>query len=115
MSQEASDVQSLQTSLCSEHQTVLSIINGTTSLQPKSYMQPIHRGHKFSVQDLELLHKFSTRTILTLGTPRARLIYQKAYTKLAYSVRLVSLYFSQSLIESASIFDACCVDIDNNA
>jgi hypothetical protein len=81
-----SDVQTLQTPLCSENQAALGIINGTTSLQPTGSTHPSHGGFHFSVQDLELLHKFHTRTILTLGTPKSRHIYQNAYAKLAYSV-----------------------------
>ena len=86
MAQTASDVQILQTTPCSENQTILAIINGTTSLQPAGSTHLLRGGYQFSVQDLELLHKFNTRTVLTLGAGKGLRVYQNGYAKLAYSV-----------------------------
>jgi hypothetical protein len=94
LAQRASEVQVLQTPLCSENQTILAIINGRTSLQPAGSTQLVHGGYQSSVQDLELLHKFNTRTILTLGTGKGLHVYRNAYAKLAYSVCHASVHHS---------------------
>lgn len=118
LAQRASNVHILQTSLCSQNQTILGIVNGTTSSRPiTGYTHPSHRGYQFSVQDLELLHKFHhTRTILTLGVGRGRHVYQHAYAKLTYSVCQVHSVFCSVVPnqKSASVLAAYCVDFDND-
>jgi len=115
----ASDVQVLRTPLCSEKQTFLSIVNGGPS--PGSPGSPFDGGYQFSLQDMETLHKFHTRTILTLGTLKAGhlALYQNAYTKLACSVRPILFELSGLdcglMIEPASISDAHHLDTDINA
>jgi len=93
----------LQLSLCSEHQTVLGILNNsttifnnnTTSLAHQSLMSDrfisigISRHYIFSMHDLELMHKFKTQTMFTLVQPcadKSMQVYRNAYAKLAYSV-----------------------------
>jgi len=93
----------LQPSLCSEHQTVLGILNNgttifnnnTTSLAHQSLMSDrfvaigISRHYQFSIHDLELVRKFNTQTMFTLVQPcadKSMQVYRDAYAKLAYSV-----------------------------
>ncbi len=89
----ALDFQSLRTPLCSENQTILAVINGPKSPQLNGSTRLINGGDRFSGQYLELLHKFHTRTILTLGTAQFKPIYQNAYAKLVYSVCQVHSVF----------------------
>lgn len=85
----AGDVQVLQMPLCSENKTILAIIDSTSSL-PQLGSSDLRGGdYRFSVQDLRLLHRFSTRTVLTLGQGKSRSVYQNAYAKLGYSVCLL--------------------------
>ena len=82
----SSHVQILRDPLNSTTQTTLNLIN-TTSLQLADSTHLAHGAYQFSIQDLELVHKFHTRTTFTLGTGKNLQIYQNAYAKLVCSVR----------------------------
>jgi hypothetical protein len=43
-------------------------------------------GYHFSVRDLELLHHFKTRTLLTLGTGINQEVYRRAFSALVHLV-----------------------------
>ena len=106
----------LKTPLVSENQTILGIVNGTTNIQPTSATHLFDEGYQFSVQDLNLLHKFHTRTIMTLGAGKGRPVYQNAYANLAYSVgHIYSILLLMGLIKSASVLVTHNVDSDNHA
>lgn len=82
---------------CSEAQTILSIINdpshraastlssSSTSSSDSicSYLDPVQQ---FAIEDLELLRKWKSRTMPTLGAGERMQIYDNAYTKLTFSV-----------------------------
>ena len=89
-------VETLQASPCSENQTILSIINATPCLPLTDSQGSFNKCQQFSVQDLELLRRFHTRTLLTLGPAQSRHIYQNAYIKLTYSVRHIHSYLSSA-------------------
>ncbi|MCJ1380841.1 hypothetical protein MMC17_003950 [Xylographa soralifera] len=78
-------IQTLQIPLCSEHQTILGVINSSTSPTSSDSTQVFHGGYQFCAKDLELLYKFRTRTLLTLGSAEYSSIYQNAFAKLAFS------------------------------
>ena len=81
---------------CSINQTILNTIN--TSLSASLKLSPeSHHACQFDAQDLEKLAMFQTRTVLTLGTAKSALVYQKEVVRLAC---LVSFYFAQATTET---------------
>ena len=86
LSHRLSEIQTLRIPLCSENQTILGVINTSTSLPSSDSAQTFAEGYQFCAKDLELLYKFRKRTILTLGSADYRSVYQNAYANLAFSV-----------------------------
>lgn len=74
------EFRSIRPSACSEHQTILSIINQSPGFQLERPAHLIHRD--LCVQDLETLHKFNERTILTLVKFENINLYRNVYAKL---------------------------------
>jgi hypothetical protein len=89
-----SNVNILQPSLCSKTTAVLAIIDGSRTSPKEFYPAPLVRDYHFSVQDLELLHKFQTKTISALGTGMNEELYRNAFAKLTLSVCTVSFIFA---------------------
>lgn len=71
----------------SEKRLILNIINGAPNLKQVCSPQLHHGSEQFSMQHLELLNNFHTRTILTVGIGKSNPVYRDAYVKLTYSVR----------------------------
>ena len=90
----------------SENQTILGVINSTTSLGPSEPRRHISEEYHFCTRDLDLLYRFRTRTLLTLGSASYTHFYQNAYAKLVFSVRSVS-YFIWSVSNQASTRSYC--------
>ena len=73
--------------------------------------------YQFDVQELELLSKFLTRTVLTIGTDKSCYVLQNVIIKLACSVSTLSSYpaSNTNFDGSASILDVCGTDFDTDA
>jgi hypothetical protein len=65
------------------HQTMLGVLNESLRHQQPSVEQPF----QLVMSDLQILHGFHQRSILTLGSDRSRYLYQNASLKLALQVR----------------------------
>jgi hypothetical protein len=71
---------------CSPNQIILTMINASLSPQPMG-PQDINVVHQLGVQELELLSKFQTRTIFTIGSDKSSHVFQNVGIELACSVR----------------------------
>lgn len=73
--------------------------------------------HPLDVQELELLSKFRTRTVLTIGTDKSCRVLQNVIINLACSVSTLSSYLASNtnFDGSASILDVCGPDFDTDA
>jgi hypothetical protein len=61
------------------------------SLSPQSMgSQDINVAYQLDVQELELLSKFQTRTVFTIGTDKSSHIFQNVIIELACSVRTLT-------------------------
>ena len=72
---------------------------------------------QLDVQELELLSKFQTRTVLTIGTDKSSHVLQNVVIKLACSVSTLRSYLASNtnFDGSASILDVRCTDFDTDA
>jgi len=72
---------------------------------------------QLDMQELELLSKFQTRTVLTIGTDKSSHVLQNVVIKLACSVSTLSSYLASNtnFDGSASILDVCGTDFDTDA
>lgn len=74
----------------SHRQIVLQIINSVKEPQPRGSssrsLQSSHDQYDFSSQDLDVMYRFHTRTILSLGPTNMQQANQFIYSKLTYSV-----------------------------
>jgi hypothetical protein len=88
------------------------------SLGPQSMGFPeINVVYQLDVQELELLNKFQTRTVLTIGTDKGSHVFQSVIIKLACSVSTLSSHLASNTNfgGSASILDVCGTDFDTDA
>ena len=81
---------------CSINQTVLGVINNSLSLSSHGSLQG-NGVYRLDARDLDLLTRFQTRTILTMGTARSAPVYQKEVFAMACIVSLDPVY---SVIDS---------------
>ena len=74
---------------------VLGIINGVIGLSPSDSIpfskQPIDDQYIFCAHDLDVLYRFHTRTILSLGSSNVQQANQYVYSRLTYSVSEVHI------------------------
>jgi hypothetical protein len=101
---------------CSLNQTILGMINASMSPQPMGSPE-INVVYQLDVQELELLSKFQTRTVLTIGTDKGSLVLQNVIIKLASSVSTLSscLASDTNFNGSASILDVYGTDFGIDA
>jgi hypothetical protein len=69
------------------------MINASLSPQPMGSPE-INVVYQLDVQELGLLSKFQTRTVLTIGTDKSSLVLQNVIIKLASSVSTRSSYLA---------------------
>lgn len=91
-----SSVNILQWPVLSHSQMVLGFINratgsSTSESSPRSSQSSCEQ-YDFSSQDLEILYRFHTRTVLTLGSSNVWIANQYVYSKLTYAVSLQDLF-----------------------
>lgn len=92
------------------------MINASLSPQPMRSPE-INAVYQLDVQELELLSKFQTRTVLTVGTDKGSHVFQNVITRLACSVSTPSPYLASNTNFGgpASILDVCGTDFDTDA
>jgi hypothetical protein len=112
----AFNIETLQRFPCSLSQTIPSMIAPPLRQQSMGSLES-NALYQLGKQDLELLSKFQTRTVLTISTDKSLRIYQNEIIKLAFSVRtLSSCVVSHTDIDgSAPILNACVTVVDINA
>ena len=84
---------------CSANQTALSVMN-------RSFCSE-YEGYELNLQDLEILNRFQTRTIPTLGTARSIPVYQSETFRLACLVGQTNLHKAETDITAAPGRYAC--------
>ena len=92
------------------------MINAPPNLQPTESPES-NAVYQLDGQDLELLSKFQTRTVFTIGNDKVGHIFQNEIIKLACSVSTLSscLASNTNFDGPASILDACGTDVDTDA
>ena len=83
-------------------QTVPSLIVPSMRSRSKGFLESRIAVYDFRERDLELLHKFQIRTIFTITTDKNLHLYQKEIFMLAYSVRILKKYVTQTQLTLAN-------------
>jgi hypothetical protein len=76
----------LQPSISFENLPVFGSIDTQASVKQSFSPAFFAGGYQFSARDLELLHHFKTRTLLTLGTGINQEVYRRAFSALVHLV-----------------------------
>jgi hypothetical protein len=103
----SSDILVLQPSICLDNSPTSGTLDPTANIKQMFSPALFTTDYQFSALDLELLHKFATKTLFTLGTGRNEDIYRAAFKSLAHSVcsalGLLALLANQLSIHSYSM------------